>query len=170
MVREVNDAVVVALREICVANEEQLLKAQAVVDAWRANPTGLFAPYFTADVQEAAQKYWLEEARELIRTVELRYDESWLRGPVPAYVSLIGDRGKEGGGYRQTTQVLTNQQLRAELVETARRELAAWARRHKMLRGFVFQVMQAGGIPPGGILSEAEIAAAAAEMQGGEAA
>lgn len=166
MTPEVNDAVRNAL--MALVNDEGLLTAEAVKAAWQADPTGLLAPFFTADANEAANLRWLEEARTLIRKVELQYDDAWLKGPVPAFVSLMPDRQREGGGYRPTTQVLSNQRLRAELLATAKKELEAWARRHKMLRGFVLQVMQAGGIPAGGILSEAELAAAAQE--GGEAA
>jgi hypothetical protein len=160
MKKNENDAVLAALKVIAEADPEQLLRPEAVVAA-AAEPSSPLNSHFTWDDSVAASQWRLEEARQLIRSVELAYDESWLKGPVPAYVSLTRDRGnKNGGGYRSTPQVLTNPQLRAELLATAKRELEGWVRRHRVLRGFVAQVALAGQIE--GILSADELAAASA--------
>jgi hypothetical protein len=71
-------------------------------------------------------------------------------------VSLSTDRGN-GGGYRRTEEVLTNDQLRAELLKTAKQELAGWVRRHKMHRDLCIAVMRATGIHVNGIFADPDI-------------
>ena len=170
MNQDINDQILSQLRAIAQADQEQLLKPEAVVAA-ASDPASPLHEHFTWDDSVAASKWRLEEARQLIRSVECRYDESWLRGPVPAYVSLMRDRGnRDGGGYRETPVVLSNQQLRNELLATAQTELASWVRRHKILRAYVVTVAQAGGIPLEGVLSASEIAAAQRDLAPGDAA
>jgi len=154
MVTEINDAV--RNEMLALLDDDGLLKPEAVVAA-AANEASSMHKFFTWDDAKAAAKCRLEEARALIRNVECQYDENWLKGPVPAFVSLANDRGREGGGYRSTPAVLTNNQLRAELIATAKKELESWARRHKVLRGYVLNVLVASGIEPTGIFSESEI-------------
>jgi hypothetical protein len=164
MKKALNQIVLEELRTICEANPEKLLKPEAVVQAAQ-NPESPLHEHFTWDNDEAAAKYRLEEARTLIREVHLEYDKAWMRGPVPAFVSLSEDRGnRDGGGYRQTPQVLTNPQLRKELAATANRELASWARRHKMLKGLCLAVLDAAGIPASGVFTDHEISLALAEQ------
>ena len=65
---------------------------------------------------------------------------------VPKYVSLGTDRKKPGGGYRETSQVLSNKELMFQLEETAKKDIDGVLRRYEMLKGLVARVRKAAGI------------------------
>lgn len=118
-------------------NRRGLIKPDAVVKAARNKQSPLHK-YFTWDDALAGHKYRLWEARQLIGRVRV-----WQPGqlPTPIFVSLISDR--KTSGYRETQQVLNNEELTAELERTAIAELKSWSERHSVLRGLVKSVMKA---------------------------
>jgi hypothetical protein len=78
---------------------------------------------FEWDDKIASHEYRLEQARKLIRvTVEyLKPANNKSYGRV--FVSLTSDRGKAGGGYRETVTVLSNSVLRNQFLHDALEEL-----------------------------------------------
>jgi hypothetical protein len=129
-----------ALEQIRLNNPDGLLLPLDVVKAAKS-PKHCLHGAFTWDVKEAAEKWWLEEARALIRVVVESHESN-----MPAFVSLIDDRSNEGGGYRSTPQVLSSAELSQQLLNTALTELRGWMERHKMIKGLVSAVGKAAGI------------------------
>ena len=107
-----------------------LIRAGDVVDFARAHPESALHGQFTWDVQKAARKRWLDEARQIIRVyVNVLKEET---PEVRAFVSLESDR-LTGGGYRTMAEVLTNPERRSELLRQAVKELRAWQQRYDEL-------------------------------------
>lgn len=77
---------------------------------------------FTWDDREAAARYRITEARQLINSYEITYEEQNLS--VKALTSLDMDRAF-GGGYRWTHDVLQRSDLRGEMVKDALKTLNA---------------------------------------------
>ena len=90
-----------------------LLDPADVVEAARA-PTSALHSYFTWDNREAADKWRLEEARSLIRSVTIT-----IEGAEPmqirAFVSLPADRVR-GDGYRLMEEVCNSDLMRAQFI------------------------------------------------------
>lgn len=109
-------------------------------------PSSPLHPWFDWDDGEAAKKWRLEQARCLIRDVEVTFTDDPAEKSVPKYVSLMSDRQRPGGGYRETSRVLSSKELRKELEETAKKELAAWMARYRMLTDLCAKVGKAAGL------------------------
>lgn len=122
-----------------------ILQAQHVVAAARAK-TSILHPLFTWDDKEAAEEYRLMEARFLIRRVRLINPEDLKKQP--AFVSLKADRREAGGGYRRTADVLSSEELREQLRDTALSELSSWRERYRVLNDLVDSVSEAAGLEP----------------------
>ena len=104
------------------------LTPEAVVNSARDENSPLH-PFFDWDDTEAARKWRIVQARRLIRlSVTIIKPEV---EPVRAFVSLPRDRGVNG--YRSTVQVLSDEDLREQLLECALRELQAFRRKYAML-------------------------------------
>ena len=113
-----------------ISKAEGLLRAQSVVEHARASTSALHR-HFTWDDTQAAHEYRLEEARRLIRcavallpSVDVEYR---------AFVSLMSDRVRPGGGYRVTTNVLTDDARREELLLQALQQFERLRLRYKEL-------------------------------------
>ena len=106
-----------------------LLKAEDVVDFAR-NPNTALHSKFTWDDTEAAERFRLMQARQVIRVFVKIYPRE--KQQVRAYVSLVDDRRK-GGGYRSTEEVLRASSLRDALVFQAHREMKAFVERYEHL-------------------------------------
>ena len=126
---------------------EKLLVMQDIVDA-AADPQNVMHGEFTWDDTEAAKEHRLMQARMLVRKVKITNPSDLNKPPIPMFVSLMEDRAREGGGYRQTAEVLSNDELLNQLEATAKNELAAWTKRHAMLTDLVSAVSEAAGIEP----------------------
>src|SRR5258705_4645106 len=113
--RQVRDA----LEAIRKDNPNGLLVAEEVVEAARDNASPLHG-FFPWDQKKAAQQWWLQEARRLIRVIRVTFPDDSEEKEVPRYVSLRSDRQRPGGGYREAGQVMNNKKLLAELEETAK--------------------------------------------------
>jgi len=125
------------------AHPQKLLTTQRVVAAAR-DPKSPGHRYFTWDDKKAAHRWRLDEAERLIRKVYVINQDSGAK--TPAFVSLLPDREKPGGGYRATAEVLSSKALRAQLELTAKAELRAWTERYQILTGLVSAVAKAAGI------------------------
>jgi len=115
------------LEHVRVANGG-FLTPEAVVESAKDENSPLH-PFFDWDDTEAARKWRIVQARRLIRlSVTVIKPEV---EPVRAFVSLPKDRGVNG--YRSTVQVLSDEDLREQLLECALRELQAFRRKYAML-------------------------------------
>lgn len=134
-----------ALLAIQQRNADKLLVPSEVVDEAR-DPASPIHECFTWDDSVAAEKWRIEEAGVLIRSVVIEYDPRWNSERVPQFVSLSCDRNRDGGGYRRTDRVLSSARLRAELELTAKKELSGWLERHRLLTELVNPVAKAAGL------------------------
>lgn len=143
------DTIRTALAEIKGTHPEGLLTAEAVVDAAR-HPDHPLHSFFTWDDTQAAEQWRLLQARGLIRKVRVLPSNDSDMPTVPKYVSLMSDRQREGGGYRETSDVLTDDDLLAELKATAAKELQGYLDRHACLTELCEKVASAAsdaGVP-----------------------
>jgi hypothetical protein len=132
------------LEEIRQAHPEGLLVMDAVVEAARDESSPLHA-YFNWNIEEAAYQHWLNQARTLVRTIEVIMPDDPEETLIPRYVSLSSDRKRVGGGYRDVSQVFSNKELLEELENTAKKDVEAVLRRYQMLNDFVARVRKAMG-------------------------
>jgi hypothetical protein len=100
-------------------------------------------PAFDWNDATAAEKYRVEQAKYLIRSIEVvieRSDEEPV--PIRAFVSVKRD---EDRSYTSTVHALSDPVLRAQIVEQAFKELEAWRQRHAELTEFArfFSVIDA---------------------------
>lgn len=107
-----------------------LLKPETVLEAARP-PTSPLHSRFDWDDTEAAEKYRLWQARQLIRTC-VEYIPG-VAAPMEIFVSLSGDR-YDGRGYRITTEVVRDEDLRAQMLEDALAELDVFRIKYRRLR------------------------------------
>ena len=126
-------------------NTEGILTAESVVDSAR-HPDNDLHGYFEWDDATASEQWRLVQARQLIRWVKVACPDGEDAEPVQKYVSLLDDRKREGGGYRETSEVVSSPALLAQLEETARKELAAWLRRNSILKKLCDSVRKAAGL------------------------
>ena len=116
------------------ADDDGLIKPERVVEAARPK-TSPIHDQFEWNNTEAAEKYRLLQASELIRVSVEIIDCGGNRDPVVvrAFTSLTTERG-ENGGYRATVQVLSNKQMREQMLADAIAELQAFERRYAILK------------------------------------
>ena len=116
------------------ADDDGLIKPERVVEAARPK-TSPIHDQFEWNNTEAAEKYRLLQASELIRVSVEIIDCGGNRDPVVvrAFTSLTTERG-ESGGYRATVQVLSNKQMREQMLADAIAELQAFERRYAILK------------------------------------
>ncbi len=130
------------LQALTRSDPEQQLRPEAVLEA-ASDPDSPLHPHFEWDDGVAGHAYRLYQARVLIQRVHILNPAALHQPPQPVYVSLMADRTRPGGGYREVSTVLASDALRAELLETALRELASWTRRYHMLTELVSAVSAA---------------------------
>lgn len=107
-----------------------VLTAENVVKAARQSSSALH-DRFEWDDTEAAEKYRLVQARYLISvSVEILPGE---RGRRKVFVSLRNER-QHGGGYRITTDVMSDKRMREQLLEDALNEMDYFTRKYQTLK------------------------------------
>jgi len=122
--------VITELKRIA-GEHDGILQPEIVVEEARPSASPLHSR-FTWDNSEAAHQYRLWQARTLIRvTVETI---AGIEGTVDVFVSLTTDRGNEGGGYRVMTTVLSDRQLKAQMLVDALNELGVFERKYSRLK------------------------------------
>lgn len=107
-----------------------MLTAEIVVEQ-AEDPTSALHGFFTWDDADAARKWRLIEARQLITSIRILQEGS--EGKTRGLVSLLDDRHK-GGGYRSLNDVMAEPTLRQHLLETALAELNAVQRKYQQLQ------------------------------------
>jgi hypothetical protein len=108
-------------------NRKRKLLPVAVVNAAKDANSPLHG-YFEWNDGKAADQYRLSQARQLIASVTIISDGET---SYPAFVSLSIDRLT--GGYRATSDVLADDDLRRELLSTAMGELNAMKDRYRRI-------------------------------------
>jgi len=106
------------------------LRAKDVVEFAR-NPKTRLHQCFTWDDTEAAKRWRLHQARQLIRVRIMRHEA--VKEPIRAYVSLYSDRRKRGGGYWPTPRVLSKTTWREELLAQLLMEIRALEKKYSVL-------------------------------------
>ncbi|WP_164145873.1 hypothetical protein [Stenotrophomonas maltophilia] len=119
-----------------IRKELEQLKSAGVIQpadvvARASDPASAMHNWFQWDDTEAAQAYRLQQARQLLRvfvTVETKDNK-----PVRAFVSLGTDRYGEGG-YRTMAEVLSDEEMRAQLLADAVKELRSAEKKYRQLQ------------------------------------
>ena len=133
-----------ANRELIRAELEQirqshggLLRPEDVVKFAKNRRTALHLE-FEWDDAKASAEYRLWQARNVIRVaVTVLPSPHADQEPVRAYVSVVSDRVQPGGGYRAIADVMSNDEMRTELVNEALGEVKRWRRKYERLRELV---------------------------------
>lgn len=125
-----NKEVIGALRNIAKAHDG-FLRAEDVVEAARTDASPLHS-YFTWEDTEAAQHWRLFEAQRLIRVV-VAVIPGITKDPVRVFMSLKSDRTPIGG-YRTSVEILSNAQMREQMVREALDDMQMFRERYRMLR------------------------------------
>jgi hypothetical protein len=109
------------------------LEAKMVVEA-SIDPGAPLHRAFEWDDQRAAHAFRVEQAKYLIRSVEVVIDRGQPEPkPIRAFVSVVRD---EDRSYTSTVHALADQDLRVQVIEQAWKELEAWRQRHAELVEF----------------------------------
>ena len=106
------------------------LTPEAVV-AYAKNKNSALHKYFTWNDTEAAERWRLEEASRLIRRIYVTVLPGKKQYKIRAYVSLSADRGR--GGYRDTIEVMSDEDLRIQMIEDVKEELQAFRKKLRVV-------------------------------------
>ena len=110
-------------------NEDGLLVPREVVAWASAHKDSALHSQFDWNIEHAAEKYWLWQARRIIKvTIGVIKEKK-----TNIYVSLETQRVEPGGGYSPLVSVLSDAERRSQLLGQARRELDAWMRKYREL-------------------------------------
>jgi hypothetical protein len=92
---------------------------------------------FEWDDPTAAHEYRLEQARRLLRSIEVIREDVKTDRPSRVY-EVVTVRNDDGGKarkiYQSVDEIMTDPDTRAELLSRALRELVAWQRRYRNLQ------------------------------------
>lgn len=104
-----------------------------VLDAARSEESPLHR-YFEWDDAVAGEKYRLDQARHLIRSVKVIYSDTQPR-PVRAFCNVAADNTLESV-YVPITVAISNPNYRKQILSTAYNELKAWQNKYSDLNEF----------------------------------
>lgn len=121
-----NEQIETELQALMARDPNGLLRPDAIVEVAR-DPSNIFHDKFTWDDTEAAEKYRLQEATQLIQSFKVKIPE--LKLNVRALTSLDLDR-KNGGGFRWMIDSMARPELRENMIQTALRELEVLRKRY----------------------------------------
>ena len=105
------------------------LESELVVEAAQDEANPLHTA-FEWDNAVAADAYRLDQARYLIRSIEVVVQETAEAKPVRAFVSVVRD---EDRSYTSVAHALSDPELRRQVLMGALSELEAWRKRHAEL-------------------------------------
>lgn len=107
------------------------LTAKIIVDEALADEKSPLRAYLTLNLAEAARKRWLDEARSLLRGVQVTIvGDTGPRQPVRAYVSVVTSNGRS---YEPMMSVLSSDELRQQMLNQALVELRQFEARYRTL-------------------------------------
>lgn len=121
------------------AQHKGMLRPSDVV-SFAKNPKTALHARFQWDDTKAAEQYRLEQARDIIRAIVTILPNT--NQPVRAYVALQEDRGE--GSYRATLSVLSDKELRQQLLKEARIDMLGFQKKYSILEELsqVFEAMR----------------------------
>lgn len=105
-----------------------ILKPEDIVNDAR-NPKSPLHKRFDWNNTKAAYEWRLLQARNLIRVV-VQIIPNGTSEPSRVWVSLMQDQNKKGGGYRPLISVLSNEELRRQLLEEALRDMECFSQKY----------------------------------------
>lgn len=108
------------------------LQPKAVVDAARSEDSPLHKS-FDWDDSEAAEKWRLTQARNLIRAVVTYEKVGNKTVETRVFVSLTPDRKENGDGYRLTSSVMSDDAHRQQLLSDAMGEMQRFKEKYRRL-------------------------------------
>lgn len=109
-----------------------ILQPAHVVEAAEDEASPLH-PLFEWDNSKASHEYRLWQARHLIRATVVTVGKNGGSITINAYVSMMGDRTNEDGGYRALVDVMSSADTRSLLLNQALAELKVWEARYQQL-------------------------------------
>ena len=125
-----NTKIIAELKRIAAQNNG-LLQPETVVQEARPVDSPLHSR-FEWNNGKAAEKYRIWQARQLIAiSVEVI---DGVNNPVDVFVSLTPDRLRNSGGYRMMARVLSDEQMRAQMLRDCMDELQALKMKYGQLR------------------------------------
>ncbi len=128
-----NPEVIAELERIAKANRGEL-RVQDVVEAARPAASPLHS-WFDWDDSEAAHRWRLQQARQLLRVTVAYIGDNEDAIPVRVFVSISTDRyNGKGGGYRVTTAVLSDAERRQQLLDDAMAEMKRFRAKYAELK------------------------------------
>ena len=106
------------------------------------SPSSPLHEYFEWNDTDAAHQHRLYQARSLLRVWVAELPQK-PNTPVRVMVSLVNDRGTRG--YRNLVDVMSDEGLRRELLEEAKRDMSFFRRKYALLESLagVFEAMDA---------------------------
>jgi hypothetical protein len=113
---------------LAIKGKKDLLVAEEVVAWAQAHPGSALAQRFEWDDQKAGHEYRLNQARQLIISLEITIGASQRR-----FYSLSIDRSKSGGGYRDINDILRSKSLYDILLMDALADLERMKERYNRL-------------------------------------
>lgn len=115
-----------------------VLKVDDVLDEAK-DETSPLHKHFEWDDNAAADKYRRDQARHLIQKCKITLIEN---EPVSirAFVSLQSDRDS-GGGYRLTSEVVTDERRKQELLHDIQLTIARWTQKMHLLDGDIADLL-----------------------------
>ena len=130
--------------ERLIDNNDQRLIPEKVVETAQ-NPMSPLHPLFEWDDAKAAQAHRIEQARHLLRSVQVTIITN--KGQeITTRMTVTSERHKQPGKhyYSTTEYALSNEELRAQVLKQALLELAAFRRRYAELSELaqVFHIIQ----------------------------
>lgn len=142
-----NPALVAAhIESIRSSNDGELTPNHVVADA--SNSNSPLHSFFEWDDTEAAHQHRLHQARNLIRTIVVRYEEVSPPQPIRVYVNVKSpledvEDGKPRQHYTSLAEALSEPDTRRAVLLRAKNELDAWRSRYAGLKDFADIVSQA---------------------------
>lgn len=125
-----SNKVISELRRIASANGG-LLQPETVVERARSSSSPLHSKFQWED-SVAAHEYRIWQARQLIRvSVEVMASTGKIHD---VFVSLSPDRQRDSGGYRVMTEVLSNAEMRSQLLTDALDDLELFREKYRKLK------------------------------------
>lgn len=127
-----NPKVIAVLQRIAKKSGGVLVPEQVVEEA--RSPHSILHSQFCWDNDRAAKQYRIWQARVLIRTTVRYISINGDKRPVRVFVSLTSDRDEDGGGYRDVVAVLSNKEMRSQMLEDALNELQVFEVKYSHLK------------------------------------
>jgi DNA-binding transcriptional MerR regulator len=133
------------LKQIAEKNNGRLLP-EDVVNFAKNKKTALHGQ-FVWNNDKAAEKYRLYQASHIIRSIKVEIvanRETDKIVSVREYVSLPRDRGEPAaGGYREITEILSEDELRLEYIDSVQKELRAFQNKLRTISELAYKKSEA---------------------------